>query len=194
MWKSVHDRHCRTHFNINTWPGRKKGDPRSIYFGAHGDRLVVYERGILHSKDESFAYPLTYTRLEAQISGTKAREVFSRIVAGEEIKALAAGLIAGYVTFLDPKDSDKNQSRRRVDPFWEKYLDGVERLKIDVPKTEPDISRQMETFRKAVKNRLIEHDPARIVKAFLTELADHLKTSFSDIEAQLLTQLKPITF
>lgn len=152
------DRHyVKSKYNVMIWPGRKEGDPRTIYFGAKPQRLCIYEKGLLSAQERKFDYPLDYIRLEVQLAGEKAEQAFKRWCRGEKPGALASSLIAAMVEFKSLKDTDKNNHRRKVCPDWARYLGDTEKLKLTVQRKGPDKNRQLDAFDSYLWNRFIEH-------------------------------------
>ncbi|WP_136515680.1 replication initiation factor domain-containing protein [Geomonas edaphica] len=169
------DRHYFTSkHKVVVWPGSTEGAPRTIYFGTKPQRLCIYEKGLKSAQDRTFDYPLSYLRLEVQLSKEIANAAFKRWCSGEDPGALAAALIAGMVEFKSLKDTDRNNTRRKVCPDWQRYLGATEKLRLTVPRSEPDKDRQLDAFKASVRNRLIEHDYKDIMWAFSTTLSEHL--------------------
>lgn len=161
------DRHYfKSKHKVVVWPGNTEGAPRTIYFGTKPQRLCIYEKGLLSAQERKFNYPLEYVRLEVQLAGEKADQAFKRWCRGEEPGTLAASLIAGMVEFKSLKDTDKNNSRRKVCPDWARYLGDTKITKLTVQRKGPDKARQLDAIDAYLWNRFIEHGFDDIARRF----------------------------
>jgi hypothetical protein len=170
LWKQLDKHYFSSDFTLHTFPGNTAGDPRSIYFGSRKEcRLCIYEKGKMPDND----LDLEHIRLEMQLAGPKAHAAFMELCSGTDIGVLARGLIAGMVTFKDLKDTDKNPSRRSIDPAWNRYLGNVEKIKLITPPGRPDTKLQLAAFSRTINRVLDEHPPDVIAALVVQALAEY---------------------
>ena len=107
-----------------------RGD--SVEIGKRGSKLMIRiydkrrERGFSDETPDE-ADPGHWIRLEAQFRGDRAYQMLQ--VADGNVGAIFKNVVANYLRFVEPA-ADTNKSRWPTSPFWDKFLDGCEPIRI----------------------------------------------------------------
>lgn len=121
--------------NINIETGESEGN--TIYYGGSASRIQIrmYEKN--HERMGK-GYTLedgikTWNRTEVQARKERAAKIAALIASEEEgnqsIGKLVSGILKYYLRFT-VKGKDRNRSRWKTAPFWEKFLGDVEALRL----------------------------------------------------------------
>ncbi|AHD07785.1 replication initiation factor domain-containing protein [Paenibacillus larvae] len=113
-----------------------ESEGHTLYFG-HGSSSIqirIYEK---HHERKNKGYELyedlsTWNRVEIQARDTRAL-IMAKYVANEshKIGEVALGVLNNYVRFCVKNKNDLDHRYRwKTAPFWEKFLDGVKKLKL----------------------------------------------------------------
>ncbi|WP_040930796.1 replication initiation factor domain-containing protein [Paenibacillus larvae] len=139
--RRVKNRECVSKFkkargvdSIEIETGDSKGN--TLYFG-HGTSAIqirIYEK---HHERRNKGYELEenlthWNRVEIEARDERAL-IMAKYVANQshQIGEVALGVISNYVRFCVKNKADPdNRSRWKTAPFWEKFLDGVKKLKL----------------------------------------------------------------
>ncbi len=125
------------------------------------------------------------TRFELELKDERADKVAQLLFAeNAPVPEIITGIITDFVDFVD-KNADKNRSRCPKLPFWEKFIAGLERLKIDLdPRPLPSLGRLRDWIEQQVAPALA-----------LYEMAFGSRDSYDDVRRSLrkmgLERLKP---
>lgn len=94
--------------------------------------------------------PDVWIRTEIQLRQERAQTV-AHLLTETEIGLIQMGILKYYIRFLK-KGKDKNKARWKTAPFWEKFLKGIEPVKLAEKKKEvfSSVSRRMSWLRKQV--------------------------------------------
>lgn len=91
------------------------------------------ERGYKHEKH--------WIRVELQLRQSRAMEAFKLLFQRESIGMVASGILRNYCMFVSPTN-DTNRARWPISEYWQRVLDGMEKLRIWVaPGEEYNFSR-----------------------------------------------------
>lgn len=117
--------------SIEIKTGESKG--MTIYYGSSKSRIQIrmYEKD--HER-ENAGYELDenikiWNRTEVQARDERAQKIAGIIARGEDIGDVVVGILSYYLRFV-VKGKDTNRARWKTAPFWEKFLNGVDKLRL----------------------------------------------------------------
>ncbi len=112
-----------------------KGEGKTIYFGSSQSSIQVrmYEKNHEQAGKGNDTDNQVWNRTEVQARDDRAQKIAEMIMLSEEdektVGEIVAGILKYYLRFL-VKGKDKNRSRWKTAPFWDKFLGGVEALRL----------------------------------------------------------------
>lgn len=109
---------------------------RGAYFGSRKSNtyIRIYDKALQMSEDRH------WVRVELELKKRAANEALKRVRAGN-LGEVTKAILKDSLSFR-MKGEQKNRSRWPVAPWWNHFLEGVERLRLTAPKVEDDASRQ----------------------------------------------------
>lgn len=144
-------RRWRPHEDRSIRGGESHG--KTVYIGSTKSDVQVrfYEKNLQKLNTGYIVDPevKVWNRVEVQLRDDHATTVARVIANGEDENAtvgrLVKGILQNYVRFVvKPKDGkDKNISRWKTSPFWDKFLGDVEKIRLSKQKPERTIERVM---------------------------------------------------
>lgn len=124
-------RKARSMESIEIKSGESKG--MTIYYGSSKSRIQIrmYEKDFERENagcelEEDITI---WNRTEVQSRDERAQKIAEVITKGEDIGDVVAGILNYYLRFV-VKGKDANRARWRTAPFWEKFLNGVDKLRL----------------------------------------------------------------
>ncbi|MCG2968481.1 replication initiation factor domain-containing protein, partial [Escherichia coli] len=104
-----------------------KGEGKTIYFGSSQSSIQVrmYEKNHEQAGKGNDTDNQVWNRTEVQARDDRAQKIAEMIMLSEEdektVGEIVAGILKYYLRFL-VKGKDKNRSRWKTAPFWDKFL------------------------------------------------------------------------
>lgn len=92
----------------------------------------------------------SWIRAEQQFNKAKAQECVNEILRQKSFGEVYCGTLRSTVEFLQPSKSNKDKKTWKVDPNWEKFLRGVEKIVLSNPERDMDLGRLLRWIRVAV--------------------------------------------
>jgi phage replication initiation protein len=135
--------------------GKEEEKGKTIYFGRESSELQIrfYEKN--HERenaDQELEEGLTaWNRTEIQLRRERAQTVAIFIATGHgTLGNVALGVLKHYISFVNPND-DTNKSRWPVSPFWLRFLQDVEKLRLAKKAPDATIERKIIWSQKQLK-------------------------------------------
>lgn len=120
-----------------------------------------------------------WIRVELQLRQDRAQEALKLLWERESVGMVASGIIRNYCTFVIPS-SDTNRSRWKIADYWERVLEGMEKLRVWVAPGEPY------NFSKS-ENHLV-HQYGQMIQAYamihgsVSSLVDRARAAHPDLK------------
>lgn len=132
---------------------------QTLYFGQPQSRIQIrfYEKNF---ERESKGYTLEdgitgWNRIELQLRDERANKAVGEIATDTKpLGSIISGILKTYVNFISENDKDKNKSRRKIAPFWEKFLGDVEAIRLSEKSPDRTIEQNLNWLEHAVKRTL----------------------------------------
>lgn len=180
---------------IDIGSGDTKGT--TIYYGASSSRVQIRMYQKNHERQNK-GFELeqgveVWNRTEIQLRDERA-DTMAVLIATEykELFQLTAGVLRHYLRFVNqPSNGDTNKSRWKTSPFWIKFLDGVEKLRLSEVAPDRTVQRTFNWVSKQVTPSL-----AILFHAFdgdmdlLTSLVVEGSERLSDKDKNMIVQFK----
>lgn len=125
------------------------------------EELYCFER--LHTVEH-------WIRTEIQARDERADSIADYLQAGLAVGAVASGVLANYLNFVEPSETDSNKSRWLVSDFWAKFLGAVEKLKLSVEKKQRTLKQVKDWIIKQVAPSLALLSLQKDFKVNLTQI------------------------
>lgn len=116
----------------------------TVYLGSRKSDIFlrVYDK-MLEQKSTS-----PWIRWEFELKDTRARQVADLLVQESNVGNIAVGLLNNYFRVINLDNN--NKSRCSVDPLWQRFIDGIDAVKLYVPSEPKTLEEKREWFKRQV--------------------------------------------
>lgn len=115
------------------WSMDGKPNGITLYFGSAVSRINV----VFYEKHKQLGISQEWTRTEIRFKKDRAEEfiklfTFQNHEEGQayDIGVIFASILKDYITFRERSETDSNKRRWVVSPFWDEFLEGIEKLRL----------------------------------------------------------------
>lgn len=111
----------------------------TVNFGSRNSLafLRVYDKKLEQNRGGKNPVDFDWIRWELELKKERAQTAAELIISGENIGSVIMGILGNYVRIIE-RDNE-NVSRCSVDPLWEKFMEGIKRLKMTVHRVEKTV-------------------------------------------------------
>lgn len=136
-------------------------DPKgkTIMFGSRQSMICVrfYDKlKDLMRKGKSVGDWETWTRVEIEAKNDRAKVIAEHIADGKDLGEMVKGILAHYIRFVVRNKYDSNKRRWKTWRNWERFLGGVEKLKLGVSPEEKTIEEDIQWIKKQVAKTMLK--------------------------------------
>ena len=154
LWSLCDNGQCVSKFRTRNRNDKKKisenekiGD--TIYFGSRQSDvfLRVYDKFLEQTEKENDPECDSWMRWELEIKGLKADYVANQLAERNvDEGTIVVGILSNYIRFI--KIDDSNRSRCTVLDKWQKFIDGIEKLRIVIGKILHTVDRKLDWIKR----------------------------------------------
>lgn len=122
----------------------------TVSFGSRNSMayLRVYDKKLEQNRNGENTVDFDWVRWELELKKERAQTAAELIISGKNIGTVIMGILCNYVRII-VRDDD-NVSRCSLDPVWEKFMEGIKRLKMTVHHAEKTIEQVKTWIKKQV--------------------------------------------
>lgn len=181
MKRDVEDRNyiSKSKKSMLIWSDDQENDIQGLTIQIGSKSSPVLIRIYDKAAERGFGKEKHWIRVELQLREDRAQEAFRLLHERESIGMVASGIIRNYCCFVTPT-TDSNRSRWPVAEYWQRVLEGMEKLRVWIAPGEPY------NFSKA-ENHMI-HQYGQFVQAYvmihgsLSSLLDRARSMHKDLK------------
>lgn len=158
--------------------GESKG--QTLNFGSRSSRIMIrmYDKKEEQEGKGNEVNADSWNRIELEVKKESANKLITEYLFGKKsVGDLAAGLLRNYIRFLKP-GTDTNKSRWATWAPWEKFLGGVEAIRIAIDPKEKTIDEKISWLERSIAPSLAAVSLAeseKFVKAIIKKGYDRIK-------------------
>lgn len=153
--------------------GNLKGETISLGSRSSNTFLRIYDKA-LEQKIEG-----VWNRLEIEIKKENAEKV-QELLTPYSTSIILKGVLNNYLRIVQPHETDTNKSRWKTQPYWEKLINGIDKIKLTQKKEEKSIDEKKEWIKKQVGPTMaivsiLENGDDAFFKEVINESIDKMK-------------------
>lgn len=181
MKRDVEDRNyiSKSKKSMLIWSDDQENDIQGLTIQIGSKSSPVLIRIYNKAAERGFGKEKHWIRVELQLREDRAQEAFRLLHERQSIGLVASGIIRNYCCFVTPT-TDSNKSRGPVAEYWQRVLEGMEKLRVWIAPGEPY------NFSKA-ENHMI-HQYGQFIQAYamihgsLGSLEDRARAMHKDLK------------
>lgn len=137
-------------------------DPKgkTVMFGSRNSMVCVrfYDKlkELIRKKKPAGNWEI-WTRVEIELKNERAKKVAEYIAEGRDVGELVKGILTRYIRFVSkPKGSDSNKRRWKTWRNWERFLKGVQVIKLGTAPEEKTIEENIDWIKRQVSKTMLK--------------------------------------
>lgn len=160
-------------YNKRDTNGKILGETISLGSRTSDTYLRIYDKALEQGYDG------IWNRIEVEIKKKNAEEI-QNILNEYTVARIFKGVLNNYLRIVQPHETDTNKSRWKTQPYWEKLINGIDKIKLTQKKEEKSIDEKKEWIKKQVGPTMaivsiLENGDDAFFKEVINESIDKMK-------------------
>lgn len=160
-------------YNKRDTNGKMLGETISLGSRTSDTYLRIYDKALEQGHDG------IWNRIELEIKKKNAEEI-QNILNEYTVATIFKGVLNNYLRIVQPHETDTNKSRWKTQPYWEKLINGIDKIKLTQKKEEKSIDEKKEWIKKQVGPTMaivsiLENGDDAFFKEVINESIDKMK-------------------
>lgn len=112
------------------WSDNQESDIQGLTLQIGSKSSPVLIRIYDKAAERGYGDEMHWVRVELQLRESRAYEAVKLLYQRESVGIVASGIIRNYCCFVTPSGTDSNRSRWPIAEYWQRVLEGMEKLRV----------------------------------------------------------------